>query len=164
MARTNAFRKWPSRARRIEGVVAIRPIGAYLAVVGGTLMVAAAFLPWFLVTGLGSISLNGFHLGYAYAYSADGSIAVLLGVVTVFMGVSRLVYLKMSNVLQRLTLITGTVAGWLAVASAINIQRTWVDVVNSSSLSNGSIGYGLWVFSTGAALAIGAGIVVSSHN
>ena len=84
------------------------PAGAWLAIIGGLLIGISAFLPWLTATALiDHVSRNGFQLGNNFGFSADGVVCIILGVVTVLVGIARLTNSATPRFLQRSAIVTG---------------------------------------------------------
>jgi hypothetical protein len=120
-------------------------------------------MPWVTATALGiSISRDGFQLGDRDALSFDGPVLLLLGIVTIVIGVSRLTKTAVPRFLQRSSIVTGVAAALVLVNRYPGIHDL-VNQVNSSD-DLASIGYGFWVCAAGALAAFIGGLVLRSAN
>jgi hypothetical protein len=163
-APARSFRLSPSPNRSGGGTLKTEdttPSGAWLAIVGGGLMAIGVILPWITATAaLGiSISRDGFQLGNDDALTFDGPVLLLLGIVTIVIGVSRLTNTAPPRFLQRSSIVTGIVAAAVLINRYSGIHDL-VNQVNSSSSALASIGYGFWVCSAGALAAFVGGLVL----
>jgi hypothetical protein len=112
--------------------------------------------------GLGTINRNGFQLGPNDTLTIDGPICLILGVVTVVIGITRLVGSEMPALLQRSSIVTGIAAGILIALNWSGVHSIVVRVQNAGAAA--AIGYGYWICAIGAAVAIVAGLVLRSAD
>jgi hypothetical protein len=129
--------------------------GATMALLGGVLIVLGSFLPWLTATAplVGTISRNGMEGG-------DGIITLVLGVVTILIGVTQLTATNLPTLVQRSTIVTGAITGIVAIINYLNVQRRIEDVREESELIAASVGAGIWTLIVGAVLAIVGGVLV----
>jgi hypothetical protein len=129
--------------------------GATMALLGGVLIVLGSFLPWLTATAplVGTISRNGMEGG-------DGIITLILGVVTILIGVTQLTATNLPTLVQRSTIVTGAITGIVAIINYLNVQRRIEDVREESELIAASVGAGIWTLIVGAVLAIVGGVLV----
>jgi hypothetical protein len=126
-----------------------------MTLLGGVLIVLGSFLPWLTATApfVGTISRNGMEGG-------DGVITLILGVVTILIGVTQLTGTNLPTLLQRSPIVTGAIAGIVAVTNYLNVQQRIEDVREESELIAASVGAGIWTLVVGAVLAIVGGVLV----
>jgi hypothetical protein len=139
------------------------PAGAWLAIVGGVLISIGSLLPWIAVASVVSISRNAFQLGANESLTVDGPICILLGIVTLIIGITRLTGSTMPRFIQRSSIITGIAVGVLLILDWSGLH----DLVNQINGTNGaiaSIGYGYWVSGVGALVAIVGGLVLRTSD
>jgi hypothetical protein len=133
--------------------------GAVLTGFGGLLMIFGSFLPWLTVTAplIGTISRSGLDGG------GDGVITLALGIVTVLIGMARLMAATMPTLLYRASIITGLVAGATAIYANSQVQDRIAQAKDAAGEFAGLLvantGAGLWTLGIGAALAIIGGMV-----
>jgi hypothetical protein len=129
--------------------------GATMTGLGGLLIVLGSFLPWLTATApfVGTINVNGMQGG-------DGVITLILGVVTILIGVTQLTATNMPAFLQRSSIVTGIITVIVAVADYFNVQQRIQDAQDQSELIAASIGTGIWTLFVGAALAIAGGVLI----
>ena len=127
---------------------------ATLTGLGGLLIVLGSFLPWLTATApfVGTISTNGVQGG-------DGIITLILGVVTILIGVTQLTATNMSGFLQRSSIVTGIITAIVAVVDYNSVQERIEEVKGQSELVVGTVGTGIWTLFVGAALAITGGLL-----
>jgi hypothetical protein len=142
------------------------PVGAWMAITGGALMAVSAFLPWVSAqAAFASISRNAFQLGNGNGFSADGLILVVLGLITVLVGITRLTKSAMPRYLQRSTIVTGIGPLLVAINRGPSIHSL-VQHVNSSAsgIVSASIGFGLWVAGLAGIIALVGGLILRSKS
>lgn len=124
-----------------EGSKADPLIAAWGAVAAGVLMALGSFLPW-IQTPL--ITRNGFQLGNDLSFSMDGVIALVLGLATIAIGISRLTNAPLPRGLQKSPIVTGLAAGVLCLIDESELSGL-VNKVNDTgfALVTASIGYGV---------------------
>jgi hypothetical protein len=129
--------------------------GATMTLIGGVLIVLGSFLPWLTATAplVGTISRNGMEGG-------DGVITLILGVVTILIGVTQLTATNLPTLLQRSPIVTGAITGIVAVSNYLNVQQRIEDVREESELIAASVGAGIWTLVVGAVLAVVGGVLV----
>jgi hypothetical protein len=64
----------------------------------------------------------------------DGVITLVLGVVTILIGVSQLTATRMPALLQRSSIVTGAITGAMAIYDYVDVQRRIQDVKEQSEL------------------------------
>lgn len=141
-----------------------RPAGAWLAIIGGGLAAIAAFLPWGTArTALISINRNAFQLGDQNGFSIDGVILLVLGIVTVLIGISVLGAFSMPRFLQRSAILSGLAITAIALLD-ISSLKDWADTVNATPYASASIGFGLYAAAIGGVAAAIGGVVLRSDR
>lgn len=141
------------------------PAGAWMAIAAGLVMGISALLPWVTAHALfTTVNRNAFQLGDHYGFSADGAILIGLGLITITIGITRLVGAAMPRYLQRSTIVTGIGALVVALNRAPSINDLANKVNDASNgLVSASIGYGLWVTVVGGVVAVVAGFIMRSR-
>lgn len=134
------------------------PAGAWLAIAGGVLMATGTLLPWVTVAGV--ISRNGFQMGTNESVTIDGPVCLILGLVTVVIGITRLTRSTMPRFLQRSSIATGIIVGVVLAADYAGIHGLVNQIGKGGFIA--SIGYGYWVCGVGAVVAVAGGIVLRS--
>lgn len=127
-------------------------------------MIAGDFLPWLsATTGFGTgLTRNGFQLGKLDSLTFDGPLILLLGIITVVIGITHVTRSAMPTFIQRSPIATGVVVGLLLVNRWSGIHDA-VNAVNQKDASAfASVGYGFWLCAVGAGLAIIGGLVLRS--
>jgi hypothetical protein len=83
--------------------------GATMTVLGGLLIVLGSVLPWLSFTApfVGTITKNGMEGG-------DGIITLILGVVTILIGVTQFTATRLPVVMHRSSIATGVITGVVA--------------------------------------------------
>jgi hypothetical protein len=129
--------------------------GATMTLLGGVLIVLGSFLPWLTATVplIGTISRNGMEGG-------DGIITLILGVVTILIGVTQLTATNLPTLLQRSPIVTGAITAIVAVINYLNVQQRIEGVRQESELIAASVGAGIWTLVVGAVLAIVGGVLI----
>lgn len=144
------------------------PFGAYLAVIAGVVMSVGSFLPWITAhVGLVSLNRNAYQLGNDYGFSIDGVIVLVMGVITVAIGISRYTRFWIPRWIQRSSIVTGLVGGLVALGdiSSIDDLAHKVESASSSLVTvTAGVGYGLPITVVGAGLAIIAGFVLRNPS
>jgi hypothetical protein len=147
---------WSLRQARAESTV---PAGGWLAIAGGLMIAVGSLLPW-MTFGLLGLSRNGFQLGDNESLTADGPTCLVLGIITVIIGITRLTGTSMPRWIERSTIVTGILAGLTVVANWSAIHD-FVSTIQSKGTS-AAIGYGYWICATGAVVAVVAGFILRS--
>jgi hypothetical protein len=138
--------------------------GAIMTGLGGLLIVFGSFLPWLTATApfVGTISVNGMQGG-------DGVITLVLGVITILIGVTRLTATKMPARLWRSSIVTGVITGALAIYDYNQVQERITGAKTAAKATGdlpfdipvvANVGTGIWALFVGAALAILGGMLV----
>jgi hypothetical protein len=123
-----------------------------------------SFLPWLTATApfVGTISVNGMQGG-------DGVITLVLGVITILIGVTRLTATKMPARLWRSSIVTGVITGALAIYDYNQVQERITGAKTAAKATGdlpfdipvvANVGTGIWALFVGAALAILGGMLV----
>jgi hypothetical protein len=125
-----------------------------MTVLGGFLIVLGSFLPWLTATApfVGTMNTNGMQSG-------DGVITLILGMVTILIGVTRLTATNMPALLNRSAIVTGIVTGIVAGVAYSDAQQRVEAARSESELIIASVGAGIWALFVGAALAIAGGVL-----
>jgi hypothetical protein len=135
------------------------PASAWLVIAGGVLMAGGTFLPWITATSaFGSISRNGFQLGTSNGLTFDGPVTVLIAILTVVIGMTRLTQSSMPRGMQRSSIVTGIAVGLILVNRWSGIHDL-VNQVNGSGVA-ASVGYGYWMCAVGAFIALCGGLAL----
>ena len=140
--------------------------GAWAAIAGGVLMAVSAFLPWVTAHALFvSIDRNAFQLGNQDGFSADGPVLLGLAVLTILVGITRLLGTSMPRYLQRSSIVTGIGAGVVVInrAPSIHDQTQHLNRLGDGLVS-ASIGYGLWVAAVAGVIAVVGGLILRSNH
>jgi hypothetical protein len=129
--------------------------GATMTLLGGILIILGSFLPWLTATAplVGTISRNGMEGG-------DGIITLILGVITILIGVTQLTATNLPMLLHRSPIVTGAIAGIVAIINYLDAQQRIEDAREESELIAASVGAGIWTLVVGAVLAIVGGVLV----
>lgn len=140
------------------------PAGAWLAIIGGLIIAISSLLPWvtasvFTVT----LNRNGFQLGNDNSFSVDGVICIILGVVTVLIGIVRLTNSASPRFIQRSAIVTGIGAG-LVYANRYGDLQNFVKGLNAKPDVTASVAYGFWLLAVGAAITFVSGLILHSAS
>lgn len=129
--------------------------GATMTGLGGLLIILGSFLPWLTATApfVGTITRNGMEGG-------DGIITLILGVITILIGVSQLTATRLPTLLQRSSIATGVITGIVAAFNYLEVQRRIEDANEQTELVAASVGSGIWTLVVGAVLAIVGGVLL----
>jgi len=130
-------------------------IGGSMTGLGGLLIVLGSFLPWLTATApfAGTITVNGMQ-GDGIG---DGVITLVLGMVTILIGVAQLTR-NLPARWQLLPIATGILTGLIAVSAYSSVQDRIDRVTAESNLVAASVGPGIWTLFVGAAFAIAGGL------
>jgi hypothetical protein len=122
---------------------------------GGLLIVVGSFMPWMTASAplVGTISTSGMQGG-------DGVITLVLGVITILIGVTQLTATNMPTSLQRSSIVTGVITGAVAIYDYNEVQDRITQAKAQSDLIIASVGGGMWALFVGAALAIIGGVLI----
>ena len=112
---------------------------------------------------LGTYNRNGFQLGADASFSVDGLIAVVLGVVTIVIGIARLTGTAMPRFLQRSSIVTGIALVILGASDVASVSNMVQNVKSQSSAVIASVGFGLYIVIFGGVVAIVAGLILRQH-
>ena len=138
---------------------------AWITLVGGVLLAVGSFLPWataqiFVV----SLNRNGMQLGQNDSFSLDGLVTLILGLVTVLIGVGRLSNFAIPRYIQRSAIVAGFAAGAIAIYD-INSVRNLVDTQQSAAPGGVfAVGYGIYVVVSGAVIAVLGGLILRTND
>jgi hypothetical protein len=133
------------------------PAGAWLAIAGGAMAAIGSLLPW---EQIGTFARNGFQLGAHDSVTFDGPACLILGIVTIVIGITRLTNSAMPRFIQRSTIVTGVLVGLVLAGDYSSIHHSVNQITASGEIA--SIGYGYWVCGVGAVVAVAGGIVLRS--
>jgi uncharacterized paraquat-inducible protein A len=137
--------------------------GAVITMFAGALMILGAFLPWMSAqAAFFSINRNSFQLGNQSGFSPDGVFLLVLGIVTILIGVSRSMRTALPAYIQRSPIITGIGAVVVALARVGSINHLVQQVRTASSLASASIGFGLWLTIVAGVVAVVGGLALRS--
>jgi len=134
------------------------PAGAWLAIVGGAIVGIGTFLPWMSFTGVFSLNRNAFQLGNNLSTTADGPVLLVLAIVTVLIGITRLARSSMPRFFQRSTLVTGLVMLIWVILEYSSVHSFVTQ--HSTNAILGSVGYGYWLCIVGSATTLVSGLVL----
>lgn len=119
-------------------------------IAGGLIMAVGSFLPWITVTApfVGRLTKSGMEGG-------DGIITLILGVVTVLIGLARLTNRPLPPLVQRSPIVT-------SIAAAVVVGLNWKDVSDRAAsvgklgrgFASASVGAGLWTIAVGCGIAL----------
>ncbi|MHB8513513.1 MAG: hypothetical protein ACYDCC_15255 [Actinomycetota bacterium] len=137
-----------------SSVADARTMFPIIALIGGLLIALGSFLPWVEAhAGLFSISKSGIDGG------GDGVFTLIIGIVTVMIGIARLTGRSLPRFLQRSSVVTGLAAGGIAIANWVDLSsRVQTASTVSNGIVNAVIGAGLWTILIGAVLAFFGGL------
>ncbi len=140
------------------------PAGATFSLMGGLLIAGGTLLPWYTVTsGLATVNQNGFQLGTNRSLSWAGPALLLLGIVTVVIGVVRLAGGRMPSTIQRSPVVTGLVGGAVLLFSYPVPTETTQRLANAGLVST-SVGYGYWICAVGCGVAVVGGVILRDRR
>ena len=125
-----------------------------MTVLGGLLIVVGSFLPWLTLDSAFSIppiTYNGIERG-------DGIFTLLLGVITILIGVSQVTARRLPGMALRSSIATGVIAGMVAIYDYLDEPRHETEVAVFARS-------GIWILILGAILAIvGGGLVKTASK
>jgi hypothetical protein len=125
-----------------------------MTVLGGLLIVVGSFLPWLTLDSafsIPTITYNGIERG-------DGIITLLLGVITILIGVSQVTTTRLPGMALRSSIATAVIAGMVAIYDYLDEPRHETEVAVSARS-------GIWILILGAILAIvGGGLVQTASK
>ena len=84
---------------------------------------------------------------------------MILAIITIVIGITRLTGTDMPNFIQRSSIVTGAVIGWFALSNYSSIND-WAKTVNTTPSLYASVGFGLWITAIGGLVAIVGGLVL----
>jgi purine-cytosine permease-like protein len=90
----------------------------------------------------------------------DGIITLILGVVTILIGVTQFTSTRLPAFLHRSSIVTGAITGAVAIYDYLDVQRRIEDAKEQSELIAASVGAGIWTLIVGAVLAIVGGLLI----
>ena len=136
-----------------------RTVLCWAVVAGGALLSIGTLFAWMTASaGIISVSRNAFQMGAHESLTADGPIVLVLGLIILGIGITRLTNTAMPSLVQRSPIIAGLGAAAVLGYDYHSIQQ-WAQSINST-YSLASVGPGFWVCCVGDALAIVAGIAL----
>jgi len=151
---TQFFLRPPSEARPDVA-------GALITIFGGVLLIVSAFLPWLSAQAfVASVSRNAFQLGDQMGFSPDGLVLVLLGLVAVLIGATRLMKASLPRWVQRSPIIVGIGALLVPISEVGAINDLARQVSTASDLATASVGFGVWLAILAAAVTVVGGFVL----
>jgi hypothetical protein len=153
----------PIPAQAIEGDS--RTALCWAVIAGGALLAIGTLLAWMTASaGIISVSRTAFQLGAHESMTADGPIVLVLGLIIVGIGVTRLTNTSMPRVVQRSPIIAGLGAAVVLGYDYHSIQQLAQSI--NSAYSVASVGPGFWVCCVGDGIAIVAGVALrrSAHQ
>jgi hypothetical protein len=154
---SSAASSLPDPENTVEGDA--RTALCWAIVVGGALLSIGTLLAWMTASaGIISVSRNAFQMGAHEGMTADGPIVLVLGLIIVAIGVSRLTNTSLPRVVQRSPIIAGLGAAVVLGYDYHSIQQ-WAQSINGA-YSLASVGTGFWVCCVGDGIAIVAGIAL----
>jgi hypothetical protein len=134
--------------------------GAIITVLGGGLIVLGSCLPWF--TGM----VYGNHATAFTEYGVErgaGILTLLLGVLTILIGVSHLTAIRLPALMQRSAVGVGVITGIVVIYDYLRFTRFWGLLGNPGIYFiefTIEIGSGFWMVMGGAILAIVGGVLI----
>jgi hypothetical protein len=139
--------------------------GAIMTGLGGLLIVFGSFLPWLTATAplIGTVNVSGMQGG------GDGVFTLVLGVLTILIGVTRLTATNMPALLWRSSIVTGVITGAVAIYGYISVQERITEMKTAAKAAGdlpfdipviANVGTGIWALFVGAALAILGGVLI----
>jgi hypothetical protein len=139
--------------------------GAIMTGLGGLLIVFGSFLPWLTATAplIGTVNVSGMQGG------GDEVFTLVLGVITILIGVTRLTATNMPALLWRSSIVTGVITGALAIYDYNSVQDRITEMKTAAKAAGdlpfdipviANVGTGIWVLFVGAALAIVGGMLI----
>ena len=135
------------------------PDGAWFTIFGGLLVAIGTFLPWLMANVVGaSFTRDAYQLGAQAKLTFDGPLCVVLGVLTVGLGMLRLVRHDLPALLRRASLLSGLIVG-LVVADRWSGAHKLVTELNNHGPVIAIVGYGYWMCAGGAVLAFLGGLL-----
>lgn len=154
-----------TRSPSTVGISSSLPAGAWLAIIAGTLAAIGSLLPWVhFTTGLVSIDRNGWQLGAHDGFSVSGPVVMLLGVVTVVIGIGKLTQSSIPRYMQSSPIVTGIAIAYFPLKDLSSIHNLIRSVQSQDSYALGSVGVGLWLTVAGGAVAIVSGLILRSET
>jgi hypothetical protein len=90
----------------------------------------------------------------------DGIITLILGVVTILIGVTQLTAAQLPAVMHRSSIATGVITGVVATYDYLDVQQRIEAAKGESELIVASIAAGIWTLIIGAILAIVGGVLI----
>jgi len=136
-----------------------RTVLCWAVVAGGALLSIGTLFAWMTASaGIISVSRNAFQMGAHESVTADGPIVLILGLIILGIGITRLTNTSMPRIVQRSPIIAGLGAAVVLGYDYHSIQQ-WAQSINST-YSLASVGPGFWVCCVGDGLAILAGIAL----
>jgi hypothetical protein len=117
-------------------------------------MIVGCLLPWVSYTTVfgGSLDRNAFQLGQDLGFSAQGLVGVVLGLVTVLLGLCRLNRARMPAWLAQSPL-------WPGIGAGIFLALAFPSATSSTGVF-ASYGVGIWVFGVGVVTALGSALIL----
>jgi hypothetical protein len=132
----------------------------WVMIVGGGFMAIGSFLPWWHETsGFSVLDRNGMQLGNAMAFSWDGLVVLLLGVVIALVGITNLTRTPFPRWISRSPIILGAVGLILAISNYSSISQTDTGLQSKNPSGTYSIGFGLWMVIIGSGLVLVFGVL-----
>jgi hypothetical protein len=136
------------------------PAGGWLAIIAGLIIGISSVLPWVTASvPTETVSRNGFQLGNHFGFSWDGVIAMVLGVITVIIGVVRLTNSSPPRFMARSAIATGIGAA-LIFGNRYGDLQDYARQFNGSQFVTASVAYGFWLLAVGAGIAIVSGLIL----
>jgi hypothetical protein len=133
------------------------PVVAGMTILAGVLMLVAVFLPTFTSTGSTSVSRNAFELGANGGFSVEGIVGVVLGIVTLWAGISRFTPVR-RPAFGALATLAGIAAGLLALVMGDAGNHLVQQSSSNGTLHNAAIGPGVLVMAVGALVTTAGGL------
>src|SRR2546422_2304697 len=137
--------------------------GGWITILGGALAVLSAFVPWFTAqAAFVSVNRNAFQLGSGQGFSADGVVLLILGIVTILIGLGRSMRVTLPAFIQRSPIVTGIAVAIVPLLRVGSINDLVQRVRGASSLASASIGFGVWIAIVAGVVSIVGGLVLRS--
>jgi hypothetical protein len=129
-------------------------------IASGAVIAIGSLAPWISEDSVGV--RNAFHLGTDQGLTFAGPLTLLLGVLTVVVGIAALPPSPLSHLLQRSSIVTGVAEGVILLnrLPGLRDMAKHLNRVYGTNLGSASLGLGYWMCGAGALLAVIAGIAL----
>jgi hypothetical protein len=149
------FKSWeqrPLHSGRGTGSALIP--SAALVLIGGGLILLGSFLPWVTASApfVGTVSRSGMDGG------GDGVVTLILGAITLLIGIARITRSDLPRYVQRSAIVTGVIAAVVVGIDYSTLEDRIRAATQATNLISASIGVGVWTVFVGAAFAVAGGL------